>query len=55
MRTKAIAFVLVRILALYVVVKGLEQLTTLFQIWYPFILDDFSGSSNLGLFVYFFL
>lgn len=50
MRTKEIALVLVRILALYVLVKGLEQFTTLFQFWYPFILGNFGGSLNLGRF-----
>ncbi|MBB6729871.1 hypothetical protein [Cohnella zeiphila] len=52
MRAKEIAFVLLRIMALYVIIRGIGQFANLFQALYPYFIDQDSGQLlNWGLIV----
>ncbi|MCL6458254.1 MAG: hypothetical protein K6T85_09640 [Gorillibacterium sp.] len=48
MKLKEITFLLVRVLALYVAIRGLEQLTNMIQVLYPSIWGDIESSFSTG-------
>lgn len=54
MKTRDLAFVLIRVLALYVLIQGVGRLVRLIEILFPYFTDDgFADTFNVGLLVLF--